>query len=139
MAARDRACAVRGCVHGAEFVDGTPKTHCKGHGGGHRCPGPPGQDKCPLDTSINLHTSDDRVCYVKDDVQYCCGCFCAAFPDDALARNAKRCMHAKEQAHIVAVLAIYRRSTMAQTGVSGPVVVDEESFLDALFASAGQG
>ena len=41
--------------------------------------------------------------------------------------------------HIVAVLAIYRRSTMAQTGVSGPVVVDGESFLDALFASAGQG
>ena len=30
-------------------------------------------------------------------------------------------------------------STMAQTGVSGPVVVDGESFLDALFASAGQG
>ena len=42
-------------------------------------------------------------------------------------------------AHIVAVLAIYRCSTMAQTGVSGPVVVDGESFLDALFASAGQG
>ena len=33
----------------------------------------------------------------------------------------------------------YRCSTMAQTGVSGPVVVDGESFLDALFASAGQG
>ena len=28
---------------------------------------------------------------------------------------------------------------MAQTGVSGPVVVDEGSFLDALFAPAGQG
>ena len=28
---------------------------------------------------------------------------------------------------------------MAQTGVSGLVVVDGESFLDALFASAGQG
>ena len=41
--------------------------------------------------------------------------------------------------HIVAGLAIYARSTMAQTGVSGPMVVDEESFLDALFASAGQG
>ena len=27
---------------------------------------------------------------------------------------------------------------MAQTGVSGPVVVDEGSFLDALFAPAGQ-
>ena len=28
---------------------------------------------------------------------------------------------------------------MADTGDSGPVVVDGESFLDALFASAGQG
>ena len=28
---------------------------------------------------------------------------------------------------------------MAQTGVSGPVVVDGESFLGALFASAAQG
>ena len=41
--------------------------------------------------------------------------------------------------HIVAFCAIYGRSTMAQTGVSGLVVVDGESFLDALFASAGQG
>ena len=44
-----------------------------------------------------------------------------------------------ETGHIVAGLAIYARSTLAQTGVSGPVVVDGESFLDALFASAGQG
>ena len=42
-------------------------------------------------------------------------------------------------AHIVAFCAIYGYSTMAQTGVSGLVVVDGESFLDALFASAGQG
>ena len=42
-------------------------------------------------------------------------------------------------AHIVAFCAIYAASTMAQTGVSGLVVVDGESFLDALFASAGQG
>ena len=41
--------------------------------------------------------------------------------------------------HIVAFCAIYTASTMAQTGVSGLVVVDGESFLDALFASAGQG
>ena len=40
--------------------------------------------------------------------------------------------------HIVALLAAWSYSTMAQTGVSGPVVVDGESFLDALFASAGQ-
>jgi hypothetical protein len=32
-----RACAVRGCVHEAKNVPGTPKTHCFGHGGGHRC------------------------------------------------------------------------------------------------------
>ena len=40
-------------------------------------------------------------------------------------------------AHNVAPLAIYPDSTMAQTGVSGPVVVEGESFSDALFASAG--
>ena len=40
--------------------------------------------------------------------------------------------------HSVAQLAIYAFSTMAQTGVSGPVVVDGESVLDALFASAVQ-
>jgi len=40
--------------------------------------------------------------------------------------------------HIVALLAAWSYSTMAQTGVSGPVVIDGESFLDALFASAGQ-
>ena len=43
------------------------------------------------------------------------------------------------RSHSVAQLAIYAFSTMAQTGVSGPVVVDGESFSDALFASAGQG
>jgi hypothetical protein len=41
--------------------------------------------------------------------------------------------------HIVAFSPPGTYSTMAQTGVSGPVVVDGESFLDALFASAGQG
>ena len=41
--------------------------------------------------------------------------------------------------HIVALLAVGTSSTMAQTGVSEPVVVDGERFLDALFASAGQG
>ena len=41
--------------------------------------------------------------------------------------------------HIVALLPVGTTSTMAQTGVSGLVVVDGESFMDALFASAGQG
>ena len=41
--------------------------------------------------------------------------------------------------HTVALLPEGSHSTMAQTGVSGPVVVDGESFSDALFASAGQG
>eukprot|EP00964_Phaeocystis_antarctica_P010431 scaffold5740_cov65-Phaeocystis_antarctica.AAC.1 len=40
----------------------------------------------------------------------------------------------RRSGHIVALLAVGTRSTMAQTGVSGPVVVDGESFLDALFA-----
>ena len=47
--------------------------------------------------------------------------------------------HDTHDMHIVAFCAIYAASTMAQTGVSGLVVVDGESFLDALFASAGQG
>lgn len=93
-----RACAVRGCVHQLRFTFGTPKTHCIGHGGGHRCPGPPDQAKCPLDNSISVQESYHYVRYIKDGVQYCCGCFCAAFPDDELAKNAKKYMHAKEQA-----------------------------------------
>jgi hypothetical protein len=93
-----RACAVRGCVQQARNAPGTPNTHCDGHGGGHRCPGPPGEDKCPLDNGIHVYESDRHVRYIKDGIQYCSGCFCAAFPDDALARNAKTRMHAKEQA-----------------------------------------
>ena len=60
---------------------------------------------------------------------------------DALrARYSLKCAcTAARTAHIVAFCAIYAASTMAQTGVSGLVVVDGESFLDALFASAGQG
>ena len=42
------------------------------------------------------------------------------------------------QWHSVAPLAIYTVSTMAQTGVSRPVVVDGENFLDALFVLARQ-
>jgi len=47
--------------------------------------------------------------------------------------------HAAKDRHIVALLAVGTRSTMAQTGVSGPVVVDGGSFLDALFACACRG
>ena len=36
--------------------------------------------------------------YIKDDVQYCTGCFCEAFPDDELTKNAKRNVNAKEHA-----------------------------------------
>ena len=53
---------------------------------------------------------------------------------EALDKQAKL-----ERKHSVAQLAIYPDSTMAQTGVSRLVVVDGESFSDALFASAGQG
>ena len=58
---------------------------------------------------------------------------------DSLGQTALMYAASYNRLHIVAGLAIYARSTMAQTGVSGPVVVDGESFLDALFASAGQG
>lgn len=92
------ACAVRGCGRLAINGDpGTPSTHCSGHGGGHRCPGPPDEDACPRGTGIDVADSDDRVRYVKDGVQYCCGCFCAAFKDHELTKNAKAYMHAKEQ------------------------------------------
>jgi hypothetical protein len=95
----ERACVVRRCTHMAVSAPGTStKTHCPGHGGGHRCPGPPDEDKCPYDNCINVRESDDRLRYIKDGIQYCCGCFCAAFPDEELAKNAKKYMHAKEQA-----------------------------------------
>lgn len=60
-------------------------------------------------------------------------------PLDKVTSSVYQQIAPEQKQHIVAVLAIYRCSTMAQTGVSGPVVVDGESFLDALFASAGQG
>ena len=53
-------------------------------------------------------------------------------------RHPRHPRHPDTRHHIVALLAAWSYSTMAQTGVSGPVVVDGESFLDALFASAGQ-
>ena len=50
-----------------------------------------------------------------------------------------KCAGSSKTGHNVALLPQGTNSTMAQTGVSGPVVVDGESFLDALFASAAQG
>jgi len=92
------ACAVRGCPSAAVRRPGTPGTHCRTHGGGHRCPGRPGEDRCSFDNAIEPCERDDRVRYVHDGVQYCCSCFCAAFKDHELTKNAKRRMHAKEQA-----------------------------------------
>ena len=92
------ACAVRGCPHRAEFTPGTPNTHCGGHGGGHRCPGGPDEDKCPYDNGIDVRERDSQVRYIEDGIQYCCGCFCVAFKDHELTRNAKKQKHAKEQA-----------------------------------------
>jgi hypothetical protein len=53
---------------------------------------------CPLGNGITVGESDRQVRYLKDGVQYCCACFCEAFPDDDLSKNAKRFVHAKEQA-----------------------------------------
>ena len=61
------------------------------------------------------------------------------FPDHIAITVDFRRSESSAAHHSVAPLAIYPDSTMAQTGVSGPVVVDGESFSDALFASAGQG
>ena len=94
----ERACAERGCPHEAEFAPGTPNTHCRGHGGGHRCPGGPDEDKCPYDNCIDVRERDRQVRYIKDGTQYCCGCFCVAFKDHELTRNAQKHKHAKEQA-----------------------------------------
>ena len=41
--------------------------------------------------------------------------------------------------HIVDLLAIYASSTLLLSGVSRRVLVDGESFVDAVFAVAGQG
>ena len=41
--------------------------------------------------------------------------------------------------HIVALRVIYTDSTLLLSGVSTPVVVAGESFVDALFVAAGQG
>jgi hypothetical protein len=63
----------------------------------------------------------------------------SALPGRAKTADLSAGASRRRRVHIVAFCAIYGRSTMAQTGVSGLVVVDGESFLDALFASAGQG
>lgn len=91
------ACAEPGCRQMVQRAPGTPNTHCRGHGGGSRCQGPPGAEACPLNNSIQVTERDSQVRYLKDGVQYCCGCFCAAFKDHELTKNAKAYMHAKEQ------------------------------------------
>jgi len=93
-----RACAERGCTSAIQHAAGMPNTHCRGHGGGPRCPGGANDAVCPLNNCIQVNESDGQVRYLKDGVQYCCGCYCVAFPDDELAKNAKKHMHAKEQA-----------------------------------------
>ena len=74
------------------------RPNCIVHGGGPRCPGKPGLQACPLGNGITVGESDRQVSYIKDGVQYCCACFCEAFPDDERTKNAKRFVHAKEQA-----------------------------------------
>ena len=89
-----------GALHACTNVvqGGGDVPYCKAHGGGHRCPGKPGLHACPLGNSIQVSESDRQVRYLKDGVQYCSACFCEAFPDDELTKNAKRLVHAKEQA-----------------------------------------
>ena len=78
--------------------NGGEKTMCAQHGGKVRCPGAPGEDRCPRNNSITAGERDDGVRYIKDGVQYCCACYCRTWKDDELSRNAKKFMHAKEQA-----------------------------------------
>lgn len=93
------ACAAPDCCTVAVKALGQEgkATHCEAHGGGDRCPGAPGEDACPRDNAISVHNGS-HVRYIKDGTQYCCACYCKAWPDDELSRNAKKYMHAKEQA-----------------------------------------
>ena len=75
------------------------RTFCLKHGGGRRCPGGPTEaGGCHYASGVTPRDSNSQVAYVKDGTQYCCRCFCKAWPDDVLSRNAKKFMHAKEQA-----------------------------------------
>lgn len=97
------------CQHGIGSVEacttrafanfqGGEATMCVAHGGGARCPGAPGAEGCPRSNAIHVHEQDDHVRFIKNGVQYCCACYCSEWPDDALSRNARKYMHAKEQA-----------------------------------------
>ena len=89
-----RACMDLNCMQKAQKTPGKKiATHCAQHGGGIRCPGPPGEDKCPYDNYVTPKC-DKQVWY--DGL--CCGCFCKGFPEDERAINAKKHMLAKEQA-----------------------------------------
>ena len=83
--------------------------------------------------------------YGKNPTRHRLTCACTCLLTDstaavvAAAASAAAAAGCAAASHIVALLPVGTISTMAQTGVSGLVVVDGESFLDALFASAGQG
>jgi hypothetical protein len=73
-------------------AEGGERRFCKTHGGGRRCPGVVGGDgQCPLGIAVNLGKRD-----IYDG--RCVRCFCASFPNDERAKNARGWVHAKEQA-----------------------------------------
>ena len=94
-----RACALCYQVAFANTPGGAA-TYCIQHGGGRRCAGPIGCDACPLGIAVHCGKGD-----VYDG--RCVRCFCASFPDDARARNAKGWVHAKEQAVVKALEAAF--------------------------------
>ena len=84
-----------------------------------------------------------RLCSCKHNLYFAVRCpFLCHLAKSYKLTNILEATHIQRDthlSHIVALLPVGTISTMAQTGVSGLVVVDGESFLDALFASAGQG
>lgn len=91
-----RGCTTPGCVRPCKGAPGTPGTQCVPCGGGKRCPGTPDLTECPYNHQIG--NSDDCAHYIKDGIEYCRLCYCKRWPDDELSKNAKKYMHAKEQA-----------------------------------------
>ncbi|MBE36393.1 MAG: hypothetical protein CMI16_12695 [Opitutaceae bacterium] len=88
------ACDHTGCVHLAKEGG-----FCKGHGGGVRCTGSqePGKEAMPCTYDTSITTSSNRY-----DGR-CVKCFCATFPNDPRAVEARKWFKAKEQEVIKAL------------------------------------
>ena len=95
-----RACEKRRCCNAAhQNPDTGERKWCRQHGGGRRCKGANEAEGCPLGRMISDPNDKKAIWY--DGL--CVSCFCAAFPNEPRAINAKRWHKAREQ-EVVAVL-----------------------------------